>query len=314
MIPTRAFSACLIGLVLALVPAAADAAGHGRTPKSPATEIKEQGDRAMDALHYDDALASYKKAYELSHDPALLYNQARAYQALGDYASALDLLERFEQIASPALQARVPDLKGLGKDLHAKVSTLNLTCDVPGAEVVLRDKVIGETPLPPLRTTAGHATLVIHGDKYEEFRLEVDLVGGQALSVSAALKPRDTSAVLVVHSAVAGAHVSVDGALRGDVPLELVTAAGLHSIRLERSGYEPSETSAVLDPGGRKEVDVPLVKGTPIVARWWFWTVVGAAVAGGVATYFVLTTERSPDRGSISPGVLSTPGGASVRF
>jgi hypothetical protein len=209
----------------------------------------------------------------------------------------------------------VPDLRGLGDDLRSKVSILTLSCDAAGAEVVLRDKVIGTTPLSaPIRTTAGHATLVIHGDRYQEYRRELDLAGGQALTVVAALAPRDTSAVLVVHSEVAGAHVSLDGAVRGDVPLEVVAPPGLHSIRLERSGYETTETSAVLAAGTRKEIDVPLVKRTPIVARWWFWSVVGAAVAGGVATYVVLTTERSPDRGTISPGVLSTPSGASLRF
>jgi hypothetical protein len=65
----------------------------------------------------------------------------------------------------------------------------------------------------------------------------------------------------------------------------------------------------------RKEVDVPMVKGTLIVARWWFWTAVGVAVAGGIATYFVVTTERSPDHGSINPGVVSAPPTpASLRF
>jgi PEGA domain-containing protein len=309
----------LVAILLALsfAPVSAMAGEHDpvHAGKGEAAALKEQGDHAMDALHYDDALAAYEKAYALTKAPALLYNQARAYQALGDYASALDFLERFETEAPPSLQSRVPDLKGLGADVRSKVSTLTLTCDAVGAEVVLRDKVIGTTPLSgPIRTTAGHATLVIHGDKYTDYRRELDLAGGQALTVVATLVPKDTSAVLVVLSEVAGAHVSVDGTLRGDVPVEVVTTPGLHSIRVERSGYETTETSAVVGPGTRKEVDVPLVKGTLVVGRWWFWTVVGAAVAGGVATYFAATTERSPDHGSINPGVLSTPSASSLRF
>src|SRR5215469_9504772 len=93
-----------------------------------ATELKKQGDRAMDALRYDDALAAYRAAYNQSHEPALLYNEARASQALGDYAAAADLLEQFEAAAPPALRARVPDLEGLEREVRAKVTTLTLTC------------------------------------------------------------------------------------------------------------------------------------------------------------------------------------------
>jgi hypothetical protein len=312
MAVVRALATCLLAVTL---PTAAFAGGPGdpplghatsRTTRGEAAELKSQADRAMDALHFDDALSLYQKAYELSKDPALLYNQARAYQALGDYASALDFIDRFEVDAPPALKAHVPDLRGLEDDLRSKVSTLTLSCNATGAEVVLRDKIIGTTPLSgPIRTTAGHVTLVIHGERYNDYRRELDLAGGQSLAVVATLAPRDTTAVLVVRSPVAGAHVTVDGSARGEAPLEVVVPAGLHTIRLERSGYEMTETSAVLGQGARKELDVPMVKGTPIVARWWFWTAVGVAVAGGIATYFVVTTEKSPDRGSISPGVVS---------
>ena len=39
----------------------------------------------MDQDRYADALVLYQRAYELSNDPALLYNQGRAFEALGDY-------------------------------------------------------------------------------------------------------------------------------------------------------------------------------------------------------------------------------------
>jgi PEGA domain len=310
--------AALLALVfvVAWTPGVAMAAGRPARVQTEAEALKTQADRAMDALHYDDALLGYRKAYEISKSPALLYNQARAYQALGDYASALDYLERFENEASPALKSHVPDLKGLDDDLRGKVSTLTLTSNAVGAEVVLQDKIIGTTPLPgPIRTTSGHVVLVIHGEKYQEYRRELDLVGGQATTVEATLSPKDVSTVLLVRSGVTGAHVSLDGKLRGDAPLELVTLPGLHTIRLERSGYETTDTSAVLAPASRKEIDVPMVKGTPVYARWWLWTAVGVAIAGGITTYFVLTTERSPDHGSISPGVISAPQSpASLRF
>jgi tetratricopeptide (TPR) repeat protein len=38
----------------------------------------------------------------------------------------------------------------------------------------------------------------------------------------------------------------------------------------------------------------------PLYTRWWFWTVVGAAVAGGVVAGFLLTRNDSP-KGSLAP-------------
>jgi hypothetical protein len=290
------------------LPSVASAQGPSGTQVSNAVQLKQDGDRAMDALRYDDALAAYQKAYALSKDPPLLYNQARAFQALGDYASALEYLERFEADAPPAIKARVPDLKGLEVELQGKVATLILTCNTPGAEVVLQDKVIGITPLPgPYRTTAGHVTLAVHADKYQPFKRDLDLTVGGPVSVVVELVPKDLSAALVVRSAVAGARVSVDGRIRGNVPVEVLAPAGVHELRVELAGYDTSVVSVVLSAGARREVDVPLVKKPPITAKWWFWTTLGAIVAGGVATYFVVTTERSPDRGSISPGVVSAP-------
>src|SRR5687767_2911590 len=78
-----------------------------------ADALKKQGDDAMIALHYEDALGHYKKAYELSGNSALLYNMGRAYEALADYPSALEALEMFAEKAPPELRARVPKLDEL---------------------------------------------------------------------------------------------------------------------------------------------------------------------------------------------------------
>lgn len=310
---SRAIVTLVVSLVIAAIAPRGAMAQKLRGTAATAAALKRQGDHAMDELHYDEALAAYKKSYELGHDAALLYNEARTYQALGDFVSALDLLEQFRTEASPALQARVPDLRGLEAELRGKVTILTLICNGDGAEVVLRDKVMGTTPVASIRTTSGPATLVIHGDKYQEYRKDLNLPGGQPLTVQVTLVPRDLRAVLVVRSEVVGAHVAVDGVAHGDVPLELFTIAGTHAIRLERSGYESAETSAVLGAGERKELNLSLVKKPSIFARWWFWTAVGVAVAGGVTTYVLLSTEKSPDRGSINPGVISS-SGSIIRF
>jgi hypothetical protein len=50
-------------------------------------------------------------------------------------------------------------------------------------------------------------------------------------------------------------------------------------------------TSAPSDPGPAAWL-VPRPRRAPVWRRWWFWTAVGVAVAGGVATAVILTRER----------------------
>ena len=274
---------------------------------SGAAALKTQADRAMDDLRYGEALDAYRRAYELSGDPALLYNQARASQALGELVAALDLIERFEKDAPAALKARVPDLAGLEADLRSRTSSLTVTSAVPGAELLLRGVVIGKTPFAkPIRTTAGHAALVVRAEGYEPFEKEIDLPGGGELKVDAPLRAKDRRGVVIVR-AVNGARVTFDGQVKGDVPVEVAALEGTHEIRVEADGYDPKTTAVITVAGQRKELDVELVKRPSILAKWWFWTAIGVVVAGGVATYFVVTTERKAEPGSINPGVVSGP-------
>ena len=54
-----------------------------------AKELKAEGDAAFTARRYGDALKAYDKAYEAGHDAAVLYNKARAHEALEQFPEAL---------------------------------------------------------------------------------------------------------------------------------------------------------------------------------------------------------------------------------
>jgi hypothetical protein len=273
-----------------------------------ARSLKQRGDEAMDALRYGDALAAYQQAYEITKSPALLYNQARAYQALGDFANAADMLDRFAKEAPPDLKQRVPKLNELIDEVHARVAKLTVRCNVKGAQVVLGQRVLGTTPLPAeLRTSSGRATLTITAEGYQPFTRDVVLPGGGALTVDAQLVSKDASATLVVRANVPAAAVVVDDKPEGQTPIELSLRAGAHSLRVDHEGYEPVRTQVVLRVGERKELDLELTKPSPVYAKWWFWTAVGVVAVSATVTVIALTTEKSPDSGSVTPGRLSAP-------
>jgi hypothetical protein len=273
-----------------------------------ATQLKAEGDAAFDAFSYEDALRAYESAYEHSHDPALLYNRGRALQALGRIPEALAMFEQFEQDASPALRAKVPGLGKLIADLRARVATLKVTCNVDGAQVVVGDRIYGETgSLSEVRLVAGKTRVEVRKEGYYPVRRDVQLTGGQTTALEFTLQSRSTAGVLAVTVTPAGARVRIDGKFEGNAPVELVLPAGTHTVDVTQSGYEPLSSKAVVKADGRADVRLTLQETPGITSRWWFWTGVGVVVVSGVAIGVALTTNRSPANGDFSPGRVTAP-------
>ena len=275
-----------------------------------ASKLRDQGNEAMLGMRYSDALASYQQALHLSPESAgLNYSIARAYQFLGEYPDALRALESFEKDATPETKAKVGKLDALYAQLRPRVATLKLACKAPGARVLLRDKVIGTTPLPPTRLPSGAATIQIELEGFFTESRDVVLPGGGELAIEVTLSRKSTSGLLSIRSEPVGALVALDGKEIGtsSPKLEVTVPAGSHELVVRREGYDDARVPIVLDAGAKREVAVPLEKSRSILSRWWFWTAVGGAVAGGIVLTCALTTEKGASHGSLSPGQVGAP-------
>ena len=283
-------------------------------PSAPATTVpsdadaeKRQGDDAMIALRYEEALTHYRRAYEATKSTALLYNMGRAYEGLAEFPKALDALEEFSDKAAPDLKARVPKLDDLITDVRNRVATMILSSSVPGAEIRLGDRVIGQTKpgQTVFRVNAGPQKLTVTHRDYFPFERPLTLAAGKIETVDVMLASRTEEALLRVTSPVSGAAVVIDGKAIGNVPAEIPMKPGQHRIALSRDGYDRTETSVVVAAGEKKEVNVPMAVHETITSKWWFWTGIGVVlVAGGIATYIALTTEKDPTAGTIPPGTV----------
>jgi hypothetical protein len=277
----------------------------GTTPSADA--LKKEGDDAMDDLRYADALAAYEKAYALTPTPVLLYNQARALQALNRHPEALDMFEKFSVQAPPELKAKVPQLAELIADERARVSTATIVCNVAGARVLVRERLVATTPLEgPLRVSAGKGFVDVIAEGYEPYRKELEFPGGDSVRIEVELLPKDKAGVLVVR-ALPNSHVFVDGKAAGNPPTETIVVAGPHHVRVSLDDYDDAETTTVVAVGMRKDVDLEQRKIAPITAKWWFWTGVGAVVITGVVVTAALLTERRAHSGDTSPGQVGAP-------
>jgi hypothetical protein len=275
-----------------------------------AKSLKAAGDTAMESLKYSDALAAYTEAHALTGDAALLYNKGQALRALERFPEALAELERFEQTAPPALKAKVPKLGELIAEVRGRITVLTLACNVEGARVLVRDKLVGTTPLStPLRLASGKAAVEVSADGYEPFRQVVDLPGGGSTEIGAKLISKDTTGVLFVTTGLAGAEAFVDGKPVGSPPVEVVVPSGDHRIRVVRDGFDVATTTAVVAAGERKHVAIALQAKRPPTSKGWFWASVaaGAATVAGVVIAGALLIDRPTSKGDIPPGQVSAP-------
>ncbi len=304
----------LVALLLASGAGGGDAHAQGRkpapkneAPKTEAGHLKSAADVLMDQDRYADAVVLYQRAYELSNDPALLYNQGRAFEALGDYPIALEKLEGFERDASPTVRARVPGLKDLITDLRGRIATIVVRTNAPAARLLVRQKDEGIISTEKrLSTRAGPASIEVDADGYETFRRDVELSAGAVVVVEANLTPKKRDALVVVRT-TPSVDVLFDGKALGRAPLQVRATPGSHELVARGEGYYEQRVPMTLALGDRRDVELEM-KSTPgIASKWWFWTGIAVVIAGGVATAIVLTTEKPHSTGSFSPGSVPGP-------
>ena len=304
----------LLPLLLAAGIGAGEAHAQGRKPRptapqqnTEAAHLKNAADVLMDQDRYADAVVLYQRAYELSSDPALLYNQGRAFEALGDYPTALEKLEIFERDASPATRARVPGLKELIIDLRGRIATIVVRTNAPAARLLVRQKDEGIINTEKrLSTRAGAASIEVDAEGFEPFHRDLELSAGAVVVVEANLTPKKRDALVVVRT-TPSVDLLFDGKALGRSPLQLRATPGPHELVARGDGFYEQRIPMTLALGDRRDVELEM-KSTPgIASKWWFWTGIGVLIAGGVATAIVLTTEKPHTNGTFNPGSVSGP-------
>lgn len=291
-------------LVAALFVLAVPTAAYAQDAKA----LKAEGDAAMDRLDFQQALDKYNQAYDKSHDPAILYNRARALQSLNRMPEALDELERFERDAPADLKGKVPLTQLLG-EYRGRVGVISLKTDVAGARVLVDGKLLGTTPLPgdKVRLNTGHVTIEVVAEGYETFREVRDVGAGQPTVVEPKLTRKTT--VLVVQAEPQATSSELDGKTGQATPFEIGVNPGRHLLVLHRDGYYDLSSTTDVGVGERKILQLKL-EGKPVTTKWWFWTGITATVILGVGIpllIYALTTEKPADRGDILPGQVPAP-------
>jgi tetratricopeptide (TPR) repeat protein len=159
-----------------------------------ASDLKHEADASFDAGRYAEAAEGYARAYEMKPDATLLYNEARALEAMGEYPDALARLERFASTAPPEIRAKVPSLETLVADLRAHITSITVHTNAPNARLLVRGKDYGEvTEWAPVRVRAGAATLRLVAEGYRDEERTVELRGGTVYELRVTLAKREVT-------------------------------------------------------------------------------------------------------------------------
>jgi hypothetical protein len=185
-------ASAFLAAALSLAPSPARAAeGPHVTDEQKAASLKARADAEMDGGAFADAITSYRASYEISRNPALLYNIGNAYERLGDYPRALAYLEQFSIVASLELRGRVPALASLIATVRGRLGGVVVSCNVPGARVFVRGTWRGTTPLPAsVQAMPGPAIVEVLADGYKPYSREVFLTAGKEIRLDATLVNR----------------------------------------------------------------------------------------------------------------------------
>jgi hypothetical protein len=224
--------------------------------KKAAAQLIDEGNELLDQRQYQAALARYEAAHALYPTPKIFFNMAEAHRELKNYVEAIEHYERF--LAESGVKKRSPLRKQAAReiaDLERRIGRLRVEGGTLGAEVFVDGKLAGKVPLLGFRLLPGFHQVAIQIEGAIAKRIEVEVKRGEEAAVDASVEI---------------APPPPPPAAPPPPPPPIAVA--------------PPVTAPV----------APEEEGS-IASEWWFWTLIGGAVAIGVGAAVVATTLPKDD-------------------
>jgi hypothetical protein len=173
---------------LALTLPSLTASAQGTVTAAAQTEAASRFKKGIELFKdgdYQAALIELRRANELAPNYNVLYNIGQVYFQLQDYPNALHSLERYLQEGGKNVDAkrRAEVEKDIDK-LKARVANLEITVNVPDAEVTIDDVSAGKTPLPKaVLVSAGRHRIVISKTGFTPITKVVEIASAELQKV-----------------------------------------------------------------------------------------------------------------------------------
>lgn len=249
---------------------------------------------------YPEAAKAFEAGWERYQKRHWLGNAALAWEAAHEDLRALQLYEamdhNFHDRTTAAQRKAMSTLAAKLQSSHGRLT-------VAMRPALARVTVNSEPYTSPRWLPRGPALVRASHPGFKPKQQEVVIEAGQRTVLNITLDALPKPAVLVVNSAPPGATVIVDGLTLGHTPVRIETlVAGSHVVRLTSPRGVHQET-VVLTAGSVRTLDIEFAPHTPprpaptvdkpLVEKWWFWTLIGVAVAGVATTTAILVSQDS---------------------
>ncbi|AKT41415.1 PEGA domain-containing protein [Chondromyces crocatus] len=323
--------AVLLCLALPLV-TPTSAMAQGATVAQPTKAMKDEaatrfkkGLELFKEADYVAALVEFRRAYELVPSWQVLYNIGQVQYQLQDYANSLQSLERYLAEGGRQVPAtRRSEVENDLQTLKGRIAFVEITVNVPDAEIVVDDTLVGTSPLgKALTVNAGRRRVGVSREGYQPQTRVVEVASGDTAKASFELLERGAATPATpapgadsegdgdASSGRARATAQVDGNSSSRVPwigwgitgglaagaavfgvLALGASSDLQDLRGTR-GVSAADLSAASSKATTMSVVTDALAGA-------------ALIAGGVSLYFTLRTPPSDSAGNArasSPGL-----------
>lgn len=216
-----------------------------------AKDLNRQGLAILNAGDVERALQLFQASRNVLPAAKNTANVAICLDRLGRYDEALAMYEELltkygEGLDEEGRAAIVPAMEAL----RLKVGSLDVAANVDGM-LEIDGKRRGSLPLPAaLRLVAGHHSVSITKQGYDDFTSDVEVGAGATTQLDAKLKPiPGLGRIRVEDASMAEVDVYVDGARVGVVPWEGVLHHGHHVVWTRRGEIGSAPTMSVLLDG-----------------------------------------------------------------
>jgi hypothetical protein len=240
----RSSSLVLVALFVARTSTAQTAAAPSLDVRAqlpePARRAWDSAKQLAGASDYRGALVEFQRAYELSHDPRVLYNVGTAEKLLTHYARAVDAWERELREGGAKLSAaEQQELKNAISIVQQFVTTIDVTANEPDATLSIDDAAVGKTPFAaPVRIDVGKRVLKLSKEGFAEAVQTVDVAAGASTPVSFKIDPLHKTALVSISVwGAPSATLFIDGRDVGPAPFKGELGAESHTVEARASGY-----------------------------------------------------------------------------
>jgi tetratricopeptide (TPR) repeat protein len=182
---------------------------HGQTPREQAHELMRGGISCFAGGDYRCALDRFERAYRLLPSHRLVFNLARALEALGRDCAAAERFEEFlEQEASLAEPQMIAAARRRLGTLGKRLARVRVTVDGKGASVTIDGQPLGTTPFRRWRcyTSPGEHRVRVTAPGRKPIVQRISLSLGEAERVRIELPRRDEPSPAVTVHAPAPPH------------------------------------------------------------------------------------------------------------